>query len=516
MSNAAVASQAASESTTTGTVRARKLGARWLICLIFPIEYLRTFEYLPHFQFEYAILSAIGFVACCLVLSVLHRPRQLMMPVWLLLFIFLAAYYEEFAEIIIYPWLMDYFPAAPVSIATSEQVYFDTFTSITIGFSSFCCVSWLYYAFRSARWWRRLLKRSPHAVGGTIEGEFKVSPGTAYLFAIPVLLVTLAAMFTGDMVMGTHRQTPLPYRIEGVVSYIGLFTVPMTLMLVIYAGIQKRSRGWVVVGVGTLVVYAVVQGLLRASKGTTIHAAFDLAFIWLTSGRTIRARQVMAALPIVVLAVVLYPMGAVYRDARLIQADMSSAVSAALTTSFGGGGYAESAGELYAMIFTRLSGTDVLLGIIERDPKPLGLAGTVREYKQRQHGFSEYVTFDIFDAPEELEIFQAFALAPSLLGVFYVIQWNLAIVIGVVLFTLGSILMWQALFRFRFHSLPVLQAGVLMIILEAAVEGGLDQVGFRMFPVVLISGVLVECVSRLIISRQRRDSLRPAMAGQPA
>src|SRR5208337_5650944 len=112
----------------------------WLLALIFPIGYLATFTTFTEYPVEYFLLTALSFACLGLLLPVLlSRPLRSVLPAWLALIIFLGAYYCEFYLTVIYPEILDYFPAPSVTTTPTPEVYVSGYIAITLGFAAFCC-----------------------------------------------------------------------------------------------------------------------------------------------------------------------------------------------------------------------------------------------------------------------------------------------------------------------------------------------------------------------------------------
>jgi hypothetical protein len=461
----------------------------WLLCLVFPIGYLLTFDRLAGFQFEYFALTFISAMSCTGCLFVLQRPTKDTSAPWIVLLTLVGAYYLEFYEIAVIPWVTTLFPVRPVNYEPSHRVYFSCFAAITLAFAAFAVVACLFYGMR-----RRPRLDSPAADAYELPAirawamPTGLGVGAAAFGALLLGAATSFVVQRYSLIMGLEQQTPLPLHLQGVIVYFRLITIPMMMIYVVYAGLVARRRLWTIGGIALLLIYALSDMILRASKGTLLIELLCLTLLWLLSGQRIGYRQVLLALGLGVVAVILFPVFEVFRALRTAEIDLTSALIRTFGQILLQGRLQRSLAETLASVTMRLTGAGAVMNLVARDFRFLGARWW--HILRSPGAVKGYTTVEVFGAPPQLVTM--FAVAPSLVGYFYVVDGYVGVVIGTSLFAAAVFAAWRFLQRLPLRSLVVAQVMFLFLVFGTVTEGTLDEQVLKVAPVYVVSVLLLE------------------------
>ena len=143
-------------------------------------------------------------------------------------------------------------------------------------------------------------------------------PSTRSLaFALSVALIltiaTSAIMYKYRVVMGME-STRLPFHMARVVLDIRLFAVPILLLWVIFGGMQRGTRTWVLAGIITLIVEALLDMFVPAIKGTLPTMLIMLSFMWLMAGWRISKKMIAVGGVLLIAGAVLFQVFATLRS----------------------------------------------------------------------------------------------------------------------------------------------------------------------------------------------------------
>jgi len=458
-----------------------KLRVRWLLPLLFIIGYIATFSIFEDFALEYFVLTGVSFLVCCLLLSVLNRPLQITAPVWVLLLLFLVAYYLKFywiapnPEIIKTVWFttMHWIDDSPAMLLKG-------YAATTYAFIIFCLTAWLL-----------VVHVRPLQVSSTkreIDYRFVIS---ILLWLVPILMVatTYLMYITQIAIMGAESKY-LPFRLAGVIFYTRFTIIPALLLLLIWCGDQMGSRKHLKLGITLLFLHGLSDVLLRGSKGFLLLLFISLLFLFLLTGRMNKQRAWLVII-IAFLSIMLWPLVSTYRyirdaDGGIIYT-LVEAVNTILQTS---PSLPNILGETLKMIMFRFTGMEGLLPIVAAGIQPLGITSLFDPIVER-----------VFTV--EVVGYSPFAIqgtAPSLLGWFYLVGGNYVVVAGVFCFVLLTWVFWSFLAKIRLLCLPVAQALFLILVFGFSMEGAMDRINLG---VLTTAGSIAVC--ELII----RNSVRP-------
>lgn len=458
---------------------------RWPLALTFPIGYMVTLYFFHDYTIEYFLFTVIAFLACLFLLSVLNGPFILRFPIWLLLLVFLIVYYMKFYLIILRPDLVRLLPMQVYTHIVSDEVLIRTYATTTWAFVAFSGAAWM---FRSTRrsFWSRQEQRKPT----------KLSMGLAVGGAMVLITASSLFVYATDMIMGGLGQE-LPFRLGGMVAYLRIITIPVMLVLIMWGTSGAMQRGSAM-GAVLLAVHGISDMVLRTSKGTLFFALIAAGFLWLLQGKKIRSHHVMLGLIAGVLVLFLYPFA---MDLRFVLRsnyayNLSTAVSIAFLMRVG----QPSLANLFSTLTTaleyivmRLSGSDILAALVAHDAEAVGWR--IWDVLTGPHGFAGHLTVDVFGGPAELV--GASALAPSLVGFFYVVGGDLVVFLGMGIMTIAVLWFWEKLAVSNLRSRVVAQVSMLNIVLMMAVDGLLDRAIVYKLPVFAASVFLCECIIRL-------------------
>ncbi|MDQ7839385.1 MAG: hypothetical protein RDU59_12935 [Thermodesulfobacteriota bacterium] len=472
----------------------RSSSLRWLLAFLFPVGYVLTMNFFNDYALEYFFLTAVSLVACFFLFSVLKRPFIEHLPVWILFLVFWGAYYLKFYLMIIDPDLVYLLPLRVYDYFVSDEILLRVYTTTTLAFSTFCFISGTACLLNK--------KHRPQ------EQPAKPSVLSLYLsLTVALVLIGVSSLLTFgfDIVMGLQKQA-LPFRLEGLIVYLRLITIPIILILIIWGGFRLRRKSWTLLGTVVLILYGISDMLLRASKSTLFFLLIALGLLWLLNGGKIRAYHMGFGLIVGSFSLLLYPFIMALRIAQHSYPDnMIAALSTAMRSEIlGSSSLLSMLGATLDLILMRISGSDILMALVAYDAEPLGWR--TWEVLTGPRGFAGHLTVNVFGAPPE--IIDAFGLAPSLVGFFFTIGGDWMVLLGMGLFTYTVLWAWRKLADSGLRSKIIAQVFLLMFVLSMAIDGVLDRAILHQLPVYVVTLFLCEWIMRLSDASGRRNRLQ--------
>ncbi len=345
------------------------------------------------------------------------------------------------------------------------------YATMTYGFAAFCLTASFLLGRLPVGQSRRAARVGAPAWGRSASKYRFVSLVALRIALVLTVATTIIMYMSGIGVMGVEGVTA-PFRLVGLVFYTRLVFIPAILLLVVWssqqAGLQKRM----LVALALLLVYGLVDMLLRSSRSGLAGLLLPLGFLFLASGQRVNRRQFMFLAGGMLLVAFLYPVISVYRGIRIAESnDILSAIISAQGSIVGGG-----LGDLLATMGTgvrsllfRLTGVDML--IVYHGLGVQALGDQAWNVLTAPRGLSGYVTVDVFGFSSN----DINAEAPSLVGWFFLVGGHTLVVVGLAGFTAAAYALWRILIRMRLRSLPVAQALFLALLFTQATEGTFDS-----------------------------------------
>ena len=441
-----------------------------MLLLIFVAGYSVTFVRFEAYALEYAVVTELAVVACSLLLTRLGGPLQVALPFWVLLGLFLVAYYLKFYWIVTVPQmnLISQFYLQS-DYLSSTNALMAAFITTTYAFAAFCFAGWLVLG-----WLRRALhtEQAAGARPSQLACDYRLVSTLSLVAALVLVPLTAGIMGVyGIAVMGVEGER-LPYHLAGLVYFTHGVLVPALLVLLFWsswrAGLSRRTA----FAVCLILLNGLVDMLLRSSRSGLLAALTLLVFVLLVEGHRIRVKHVMWLTVGLVLAAFLFPVVSLYRNLRFVEISGSvlSLFATAEHTAAGGGLLAiwNTLALGASSVLLRLTGIDMLAIFHGTAVQPLGsLAWAVMA---SPGGIPRYVTVNIMGfSPDAVN-----AAAPGLVGWFYLLGGNIAGAVGTALLAALAGIAWRVLGRLRLRSLPVAQVLFLSLLMSIALDGTID------------------------------------------
>lgn len=478
-------------------------GVRWATLGSLLAGYAVTEYADPVFRVEYAVCTLVSMAAFFLLLTRLNRGARATLPFWLLFLYMWLAYYVKFYWLAISPEVgLDLMPfrfsySSPVALESA-------FTTITVACAGIFATAWL-------------------LIGGTTGGRGRPDAnvrvaaedtaqarhrriGTAALWLAVGLsaAATVITLRTGISVMGVEGPS-LPYHASGIVYLARNVLIPALLLLAFWAALEAGLRRRMKVVFGVIVVFGVMEMLLRSSRGALAPLVLSVAFLLILKGQIKRYRSLLVASALLV--VVLHPVLSVYRNLRIhaTDADLGQLLSSASKEVFAGGN--TSLGETVALGATALSlratGAEILIWYDDFGMRPLG--DSALKVVTSPRGVAGYLTVGVFGFPADA-VNEA---APGVVGWFYLVGGNGFVFLGLVAFTLLVHGLWRGLLRLHLRTEPVAQALFLTWLTLLTMDGVLESVAHRTILIWPLSILACEWIARTM---ERRGGRRRASA----
>ncbi len=285
------------------------------------------------------------------------------------------------------------------------------------------------------------------------------------------------------------------YHVRGVLQNLDAILVPTLALSALDEG--SASKSYCLIGAGVLILFAhyIIDGaLLAASKGSLVYLGALLLAYWVITGRAMGSKQAIALFACLVGTVLFYPVVGWYRWVSLTQ--NGRGLSATLLLA-----WHEARGRPHwlalEMILGRLTGFDVLLGVVERHMRALGLRCVLDVLRTRGlSGIDDYITVVVFGFPSKLSSGTYTSLSPSLVG-FLDVCWGCRGVLGGMAVIGGGLLgIWDYLWDSRLLVARAAASVFCVFALELMVDGPLDYFVFRVAPAFIASCAILEIMMR--------------------
>ena len=441
------------------TVGTNRYKARWLLLGIFAVGYGATFQAFGSNSIEYFGFTVISALACAMLLTALGPPLTFKLPVWIVLAVFIVAYYTKFYMMVGYPNSMpsELFKRM-VWLIKSPETLLNAYATLTYAFVTFCITSW----------WLLVHTRFHLSRFSRYEINYR-SALVILIWVVPLLmLVTTAVMYVTGIAKMAAESVYLPYRLAGWVFYIRTTLIPALLLLLIWCSDTMGNRKSMAFGLLLLFLHGLSDMLLRSSRGSLLIMFLMLMMLFLITGKVTRHRlRIFAA--VLLTTTILWPIISIYRyiRARNISISISDSLAASIervsSSNYSAFGL-ETLGEGIKSTLYRFVGIDSLLSIVSAEVGHLGV-------KVFSTSVSGYFKVEIMGySPDSI-----IGLATSLPGWFYIAGGDYAVVAGIFCFVLASWIVWYALSRSGIRSLPVAQTVFLFWIFRISSAGVLER-----------------------------------------
>ena len=440
------------------TVGANSYKARWLLLGIFAVGYGATFQAFGSNSIEYFGFTVISALACAMLLTALGPPLTFKLPVWIVLAVFIVAYYTKFYMMVGYPNSMpsELFKRM-VWLIKSPETLLNAYATLTYAFVTFCITSW----------WLLVHTRFHLSRFSRYEINYR-SALVILTWVVPLLmLVTTAVMYVTGIAKMAAESVYLPYRLAGWIFYIRTTLIPALLLLLIWCSDTMGNRKSMAFGLLLLFLHGLSDMLLRSSRGSLLLMFMRLLLLFVVT-RSITRHRIRVFFVVLLLTMLLWPLITVYRYIRAEQIDMT--IGDALTEStryifsYGGISVSETLGETIKSFLFRFVGAESLLPIVGSGIQPIG-----------KNVFSmsviKFVTVEVFGYSPDTPI----GVAPSLLGWFYIVGGNTLVVLGMLCFVVSSWVVWHVVSKSKLRCIPIAQAMLLLWFFSVASVGSLDK-----------------------------------------
>ncbi len=446
--------------------------ARWLLPLTFVGGYITTFSIFEPVVFEYLSLTIFSVLACSLLLSRLNPPLVNKLPVWIILGIFIVAYYLKFYLMIWEPDIMPInFSRRFYWIINSPDILIDTYAIMTYGFVSFCLTAvWLLVYVNIPRFQPSKRKFN----------YGKIIPKLSILILL-LGIGTISIMYiTGIARKGV--EVHLPFRLAGWIVNVHRTLIPALLLLLIWSSDKTRWQRHSSFGVSLLFMYGLSDMLLRSSRGALLGMFIKLTMLFIVTGQMTKQRVRLFEV-VLLITVLLWPVISVYRgitagrESLSIGASLAEAVST--ISSFSSIPLAGMLGEAAKSVFFRFTGVDILLTIVGSGVQPMGTSVF-------NPSVTKFVTVEIFGFPPDAPM----GIGPSLLGWFYIVGGKCFVVVGMFCLVFLTWITWRTLSKARLRCQPIAQVLFLSWIISVFSGGALDS---QFLPVMVMIGAVAVC-----------------------
>lgn len=455
---------------------------RWVLPLLFVGGYLATYSRLWGFEIEYLVWTFLCTVACCLLLARLCPYEIGKLPIWIILAVFIIAFYFKFYWIARNPESSgdDWVSLKLYYLAQSPTVLMKCFKTISYAFISYCLVSVFLLGNTKAPCSNRSVRNV----------DFK-TPISILIWLIPALmLVTTYVMYIYGIARMAAENQYLPLRLAGWIFNIRVTLIPALLLLLIWCSDQIGFRQYLTLGMILLFLHGASDMLLRSSRGFLLELFIMLTVLFVITKRMTKTRLRLLAL-VLLITIVLIPLVSHYRAIRSKDVAMPIGYSLAEATrnmSDVGSSLWERLGTGSIFMLSRFTGTESLLHIVGSDLPPLYTGAFTGSINVTKH-----MTVNVIGFPDEAMM----GYAPSALGWLYLVGGNVMVVAGICILVTFAWFCWRLLAKLSLFCTPVAQAIFISWYFLLFTEGTLDRPYVR---ILIMAGTIVTCEWILRIS----------------
>jgi hypothetical protein len=411
---------------------------------------------------EFLTLTLISLALSISVVRVLVADIRGRLMAWLVFAGLLGCYYLKFYLIVVWPSLMAFVPLPMASDPSvlSTQNLLHAYKLIVLAFAVMCITALVFYSYCVPACKNEKLPLT--------RGAFRIVVTAALMLCALTSILT----FHYGMVMGTAITQTLPFHLRGIVKLSRETLVPMLLLVSFQYAMEQRRRPLILATLSLIILFGISVVILEGSKGGIGWTIIMAAFIPILLGRTPKIKAVVTIGLIILISVAaLFPFMGSFREQRGSGLTLRESLELIRPSSL----LSEDPSIPVKYLTMRLTGADAFLVLLSANRRPIGVAfwNTSDKYKW---GIGGYMNEEIFQIPPKMDELGITSVAPSLLGLLYVVGGPVAIAGGMFLFTLGALLLWEWINRRGFIAGPAIEAVLLKIFLGAVTDGTLQLI----------------------------------------
>ena len=457
---------------------------RWLVLLAFfpavtgtPIDSIGN---------DMRVAFAIGAVACAFLLTRLGRSAANSLWVWIILFVFIDAYY-------FLSWIIAYDLAGArrLTLRYSEvywltpSVIADGMPWITLSFVVFCATAWILLGSRATA-----AVDAAYAIGDRPKRQRLTIPIGFVVFSVAVIAEMLRA-YLGVGIAGQENPA-LPLYFGTILTRLSIDVCPGVTLLLIWVAdrYHRRFRAWLFTSL--LMLQALLFMVTSTSRGGLVRFAIPLAFLWILANRmTTRRIAFMGA--VLVATVVLFSFISALRVALVTQQTGVSVTTIQQTAEYHKPKkWSDVITNSAMLVATRATGVDSIWFATHAIPPRFSL-----------HYMSQFIF------PESLSTFFTDVVvgnvapgdhrAPGLVGTFMLLGGRIGVVVFMIAYLAIVRIVWSLLLRLK--TAPVALAIFGQALLAHASDGG---IAFQNLYAAIIVALMNELLYSVVITRASR------------
>jgi hypothetical protein len=351
-----------------------------------------------------------------------------------------------------------------------KAVMNSTYIAVTVGNFALCIASYLYKIY---------IKASP---GRIIYTTNMVVLNILYACSCLLMVFVYLSMYLYNIAVMGGDPIELPYNISGILYYVSQYVIPALLLLCLHlANIINKNRYYIII-VATILVYGIVDSIVRTTKVGVILSIIMIAIFHIYANIHLN-KFIYVAIFLALINIILWPFYNKYRELRTYS---DKGISESIDVIIN-----EGISEIkYINIVTRITGVDSLIPIIGCNISNLGFKATL------ENKVSEYYKTKIMGYGENT----LHGSAPSLIGYFYIIYGYNGVFVGIILFIIVNIIIYNATSIYCKSSTPVINTVIAMSMIYFVIDGVFDSI-INISIVVIGTCVFVNILSNILTRR---------------
>lgn len=471
----------------------KKSNYYWLVLLFYLVGWYVSLDFLGAGIYYYTVLTIISFFSTSLILKSLRGPLRQEIHLWVMFIILLVGYYLKF-YILCYLRVYatgDYvesFNPLERELLGESWLIINYYEMVTIVFGVFALLTAV------------LTAGSNDSIKGPTAYKFTVSRISIKQSAVMGLLefaiasavvVTYLQLSLGVWYGAVALQdNPLPFRLAGIIAITSSAIIPLLFLIIVWLADTNRFPTLVKLSVGSYLIYGMTAGILSTSKGSLMTVLVSLFVLWLVTDTLTKRRKIFALSLILFMGpfngflILNRVLRGINPDSGVIEmALLAGRIFFSLDSEYSAFLEPSSTIANYLGLIMRINGADSLMNIIAFAPE-FSLSRILHLVLDSPYSVSTLYAEDVLGLFNDVGT----AFSPSLIGYFYFIFGNVAIVcLGMVAYTLVWHFLLRILLRLNLGIEPIAISMSIIALAKYTSEGTLESLLQSIILIIMVS-----------------------------
>ena len=449
------------------------IGALYIIVLfLFLLGYFLTASKFEKNGLEYFFLTILTIISCCLLLFYIYKPIVFSLPIWIMFSYFIIAYYLKFYWLVVNPNFAFQRSYLLLQVIDSEEILISIYRIVTYSFVGFCTIAWIFL--------NKIKTKKIDLLFQRIDSDKIIYWKQLNLFILPLVFILILfsnyLMYSKNIALMGAKSVYLPFKLAGITFYTNAVIIPGILIFLCWVNYQKKLKIYFILSICFLILHALIQTLLRTSKGTIIGLLILVVFMLMIKRVKFSKGKLFFFSISTLLIFIFYPIIGIYRWIRVADSKggLFSGISRAIMTlmSNSDGGFRSIFVNTFNSMFHRLTGVESLMMIIAKGFKPLGIGALNNFPIFGGRGLAKIFTLEVEGIPEYIIT----SSATSFLGWFYMVGGYWFAIFGPIFFVSIIWTVWLRILKANLKCKPIALILYLSMLVSWILDGCLDTI----------------------------------------